>query len=72
MAGGDAIATSCERSTLLSLYCTRTGATISRGATDIAVGATFCGRQRGDPLLCTSARAVYAFRPTWYRDLNSL
>lgn len=71
-AGGDAIATSCERSTLLSLYCTRTGATISRGDTGLTVGATFCGRSRGDPLLCTAARSVHLFAPTWHTALHKL
>ena len=65
VAGGDAVAASCERSPLLSLYCVQTGAAISRGAIDVAVGATACGGERGAPLLCTAARAVFLFQPAW-------
>ena len=73
VAGGDAVATSCESTShLLSLYCTRTGTTISRGAVDAPVGATFCGPRRGDPLLCSTTRAVMAFAPTWITPNNNL
>lgn len=72
VAGGAAVATACERSTLLSLYCARTGATISRGDTGLAVGATFCGPRRGDLLLATVARGVHAFAPTWHTALAML
>lgn len=71
-AGGDAVATSCERSTLLSLYCARTGATISRGDAGVTVGATACGRRRGDPLLCSTARALFLFAPAWHTSLHRL
>ena len=67
--GGDAIATPCERSTLLSLYSARTGATISRGEVGLALGATCCGTARGDALLASGARAVYAFAPSWHTPL---
>lgn len=63
--GGNAVAASCERSTLLSLYCTSTGAAISRGDVGAAVGATACGGRLGDPLLCTSSRAVHLYAPEW-------
>ena len=65
VAGGDAVAASCERSPLLSLYCTKTGATISRGSIDVAVGATACGSESDAPLLCTAARSVLLYQPTW-------
>lgn len=71
-AGGDAVATSCERSTLLSLYCARTGAAISRGDAGITVGATACGPARGDPLLCSTGRTVFLFSPTWHTALHRL
>lgn len=65
VAGGDAVAASCERSPLLSLYCVHTGAAISRGSIDAAVGATACGAERGAPLLCTGARTVVLYQTTW-------
>lgn len=69
VAGGDAVATGCERSQLLSLYCTRTGTTISRGAAGLTPGATFCrgggASGRGDPLVLSAGRAVYLFAPSW-------
>lgn len=72
VAGGDAVAASCERSTLLSCYSVRTGACISRGDVGVALVATFCGGGRGDPLLCTAARTVYVFQPTWHTSLTQL
>lgn len=65
VAGGAAVATGCERSQLVSLYCTATGATISRGAAGFTPGATTCGARRGDPLICSAGRAVYLLQPTW-------
>lgn len=65
VAGGAAIASSGEKSSLLSLYCTATGATISRGSVDISIHATACGGGRADPLLCSTAKALYFFSPTW-------
>lgn len=65
VAGGEAIATGGERSDLLSLYRVSDGGTISRGATDLAVGATFCGAERGDPMLCTANRCVAFYVPQW-------
>lgn len=65
VAGGGAVAASCERSPRLSLYCVQTGAAISRGSIDAAVGATACGTERGAPLLCTGARTVVLYQPTW-------
>ena len=67
MVGGDAIATGGEKSYALSLYCTRTGATISRGDVGIAFGATACGGSPSDPLVVTSTRACYLFAPRWKR-----
>ncbi|KAL4423386.1 hypothetical protein ABPG77_004317 [Micractinium sp. CCAP 211/92] len=68
VAGGDAVATGCERSQLLSLYCTRTGTTISRGHAGLTPGATFCrgggAGGRGDPLVLSAGRAVYLFAPS--------
>lgn len=69
VAGGDAVATGCERSQLLSLYCTHTGAAISRGDAGLTPGATFCrgggAGDRGDPLVLSAGRAVYLFAPSW-------
>jgi WD40 repeat protein len=65
VAGGAAVATGCERSQLLSLYCTASGAAISRGEAGLTPGATFCRGGPHDPLLCTAARAVYFFQPVW-------
>ncbi|GAB4817375.1 hypothetical protein N2152v2_004421 [Parachlorella kessleri] len=63
--GGAGIATGGEKSSCLSLYCTATGSTLSRGEVDFTVGATFCGPGRQDPLVCTASRAVYMLGPTW-------
>ncbi|PSC70328.1 WD repeat-containing 32 [Micractinium conductrix] len=66
VAGGAAVATGCERSTLLSLYCTRTGAAISRGDAGFSLGAALCrGAAPGDPLLVSAPRSVLLFAPTW-------
>ncbi|KAL4448255.1 hypothetical protein ABPG75_005474 [Micractinium tetrahymenae] len=70
VAGGDAVATGCERSQLLSLYCTGSGAAISRGDAGLTPGATFCrggggGGGRGDPLVLSAGRAVHFFAPAW-------
>ena len=61
--GGAAVVTGCERSTLISLYCTATGATISRGDAGFNPGAACCND--GGPLLCSAGRAVRLLRPTW-------
>ena len=65
MAGGDAIATAGEKSYALSLYCTQTGATISRGGVGITIGATACGGGHADPLVVTTTRACHLFAPRW-------
>ena len=66
MAGGDAVAAYGEGSFALSLYCAKTGRAISRGAVGGALGATFCrGAQRGDPLVCSSSRALELYAPQW-------
>ncbi|KAL4857638.1 Histone-binding protein [Chlorella vulgaris] len=66
VAGGAAVATGCERSQLLTLYCTSTGALMSCGEAGITAGATCCGSQPGDPFICTAGRAVYFFLPRWH------
>jgi WD40 repeat protein len=66
VAGGAAVATGCERSQLLNLYCTSTGALLSCGDAGITAGATCCGSQSGDPFICTAGRAVYCFLPRWH------
>jgi hypothetical protein len=49
----------------LSLYDVASGAAVSRGEVGLAVGATCCGPEEGDPLLCTAARQVAMFAPRW-------
>eukprot|EP00887_Chlorella_sp_A99_P004293 scaffold15.g4293.t1 len=70
VAGGDGIATGGERSSQLTLYCCKTGATISRGTVDIGIHATCsAGHDIGTmSLLCSTTKAVFLFAPTWRRD----
>lgn len=65
VAGGAAVATSGERSGLLSLYCTRTGDAISRGAVHINIHAQMSGGGPAQPLLCSTTKAIYLYSPTW-------
>ena len=63
--GGRAIATSGEKSERLSLYCTRTGSTISRGHLGFdALSLYECG-ETDNILVAATTSAIQLYAPTW-------
>ena len=58
VAGGDGVATGGPRSTQLSLYCTKTGQTISRGEIGFEPAAT---ATVGSKMLCSTTRQIYLY-----------
>lgn len=58
VAGGDGVATGGSKSTQLSLYCTRTGQTVSRGEICFEPAATATA---GSKVLCSTTRQIYLY-----------